>query len=164
MTEETEQKPDGVKSPPPSEFTTSLGRVFEFRKPALRHRNIIMKVLKVLEAQTADYEEILKCAKERGMSVEAFIEIPEEEYTETEMKRMLKHSDPKDQIEFAEMMNEILVETLYATIKAAPFKYSTMEEFEEKMDDYAEAVELFPTATKWVAQAALDLKRIKRKN
>ena len=164
MSEETEQKPDGLKNPPPSEYETALGRVFEFRKPALRHRNIILKVLKVLEAQTADYQEIIKCAKERGMSVEQFMKVPESEYTESEIRRIMKDSDPSHQIEFAEMMNEILVETLYATIKKAPFSYSTMEEFEAKMDDYAEAVELFPVATKWVAQAAVVLKRIKRKN
>ena len=154
----------GLKTPPPREYTTARGRLFEFGKPALRHRKIITKVLKLMSKPTADYDAIVKCAKNRKMSVEEFIKLDENQLTPDEMRLILKDSSPEKNAEYADMMNEILSECLFATIKKAPFQFSTIDELEDKMDNYGEAVELFPIAVKWVAMAASELGRMNRKN
>ena len=154
----------GLKDPPPREYTTARGRLFEFGKPALRHRKIITRVLKLMSEPTADYDAIVECAKKRNMTVEEFIKIDENQLTEDEMRTIMKDSDPKKNVEYADMMNDILAEVLFATIKKAPFQFTTLDELEDKMDDYGEAVELFPTAVKWVAMAASEIGNINRKN
>lgn len=153
-----------LKTPPPTEYTTSRNRVFHFGKPSLRHRRTVVKVLKIMQEPAADYKAIVACAKERGMELEEFLKLDESDYTEDELRRMIKKSSADFNIMFADMMTEVLTEVLYATIKKAPFQFTTIESFEEGMDDYAEAVELFPVAVKWVAQAAVDIKNIDRKN
>lgn len=162
----TETKKDeyGLKNPPPREYTTARGRLFEFGKPALRHRKIITKVLNLMAKPTADYDAIIQCAKKRKMSVDDFIKLDETELTEAELKAIVKESSPAKNAEYADMMNDILAEVLFATIKKAPFQFGTLEELEERMDDYGEAVELFPIAVKWVAVAASDLGHLNRKN
>lgn len=162
--EQSEEVASKLKTPPPSEYTTQGNRVFVFGKPALKHRKTIMKVLKALREPAADYDAILKCAKDRGMELEDFLKLEESDYTVEEKRAILKDSSVDDNFKYAELMSDILTETLYATIKAAPFNFTTLEDFEEKMDDYGEAVELFPIAVKWVALSALDLKNIDRKN
>lgn len=152
--QKTEVTKEDLKAPPPTEYTTKLGRVFQFGKPALKHRTMIMKVLKMMANETADYDAIIKCAKDRGLSVEQFLKLDETELTKDEIKSILKKSELIDSLEFADSMNEVLTEALYATIKKAPFTFETIKDFEEKMDDYSEAIELFPIAIKWVAQSA----------
>lgn len=167
MVDEKETKPDneyGLKDPPPREYTTKRDRVFEFGKPSLRHRKIITKVLKLMAEPTADYDAIVKCAKKRKMTVEEFIKLDENELTKDELKLIIKDSDPKKNVEYADMMNEILAEVLFATIKKAPFQFVSLDELEDKMDDYGEAIELFPIAVKWVAMAAAEIGNINRKN
>ena len=154
----------GLKDPPPREYETARGRLFEFGKPALRHRKIITRVLKLMAEPTADYDAIVKCAKKRKMTVEDFIKLDEKEFTEAEKKAIVKDSDPAKNVEYADMMNEILAEVLFATIKKAPFQFVSLDELEDKMDDYGEAVELFPIAVKWVAMAAAEMGNINRKN
>lgn len=154
----------GLKDPPPREYTTARGRLFEFGKPALRHRKIITKVLKLMSVPKADYDAIVECAKKRKISVDDFIKLDETQLTKDEMKSIMKDSDPAKNVEFADMMNEVLAEVLFATIKKAPFNFETLDELEDKMDDYGEAVELFPIAVKWVAMAASELGKINRKN
>ena len=150
-------------TPPPREYETKRGRVFEFGKPALKHRNTITKVLRVMQAQKADYEEIIKCAKARGMTVEDFVKLNENELTDDEKRAITGSGDCLD-VEFANAMNDILTECLYATIKKAPFQFETMEELERGMDDYTEAVELFPIAARWVSVAAREMGNMKRPN
>lgn len=165
--EKLEQKEDGsglLRNPPPSTHTTKRKRTFEFGKPSLKHRKIIIKVLKIMKEPAADYNAIIVCAKARKMSVDEFCKIDEEALTEAEKRAIMKHSSLEDNLQFAESMNDILTEVLYATIKKAPFEYKTMEEFESKMDDYAEALEMFPIAIKWIALSATEIGSIDRKN
>lgn len=166
MSEKSEQSKDetGLKTPPPKEYTTARGNAFVFGKPALKHRKIIVRVLKLMQEPAADYEEIIKCAKARKMSVGDFVKLPEDAFTEEEKRAIIKQDTPENKLKFADMMSEILTEVLYATIKEAPFQFDTIDDLESKMDDWSEAVELFPIAVKWVALAALDLKNIDRKN
>lgn len=167
MVDEKETKNNneyGLKDPPPREYKTARGRLFEFGKPALRHRKIITRVLKLMAEPTADYDAIVKCAKKRKMTVEEFIKLDEKEFTKDEKRAIVNDSDPAKNVEYADMMNEILAEVLFATIKKAPFEFSSIDELEDKMDDYGEAVELFPTAVKWVAVAAAEIGNINRKN
>jgi len=165
--QEQEAQDGGVEdtfTPPPKEVTTARGRAFEFGKPALKHRATITKVLKVMQSQKADYDEIVKCAKARNLSVEEFVKIDEHELTEDEKRAILGSKDNSLDVEFANAMNDILTECLYATIKKAPFNFTTMDDFESKMDDYAEAVELFPIAARWVAVAAREMGNLNRPN
>jgi len=153
-----------MKTPPPSEYKTKRGRVFEFGKPALKHRSTIMKCLKVMKEPAADYNAILDCAKARSLSLEQFLALDESEYTIEEKRKMLKNSTNEGNLKFGDMLNEILTETLYATIKKAPFQFTTMDDFENKMDDYGEAIELFPIAIKWIAVSAMEIGNIQRPN
>ena len=164
--EEQETKPNEMelRTPAPVEYTTNNGRTFVFGKPALKHRNTIMKVLKLMANQTADYDAIIKCSKERGISLEQFIKLDESELTDDEKKAIIRKSEMVDNLEFAEVMNDVLTEALYATIKKAPFLFENIKDFEEKMDDYAEAMELFPIAIKWIAQSAQELAKVNKKN
>jgi len=166
MTEDTKEQSMEklLKTPPPSEYKTGRGNVFMFGKPALRHRKIVMKVLKIMREPAADYNAIVECAEARGLTVEQFIALKENELTKEELQKIMKHSTLDSNISFAESMNEILTEVLYATIRKAPFQFSSLEEFENLMDDYGEALELFPIAIKWVALASADIGRIDRKN
>ena len=171
MKEETqEQEPEtqeqimDLKAPPPVEYTTSRGRAFVFGKPALKHRNTITKVLKMMSSQTADYDAIIRCAKARKMTVEQFISLDETDLTDDEKRAILNKSSTNENLDFAQVMNDMLTECLYATIKKAPFLFESMKDFEEKMDDYGEAVEMFPIAIKWIAQSAQDLSKVNKKN
>lgn len=161
---ETAQIVNELKTPPPVEYTTARGRAFVFGKPALKHRNTIMKVLKLMSNQTADYAEIVKCSKKRNISLEQFLKLDENDLTDEEKRAILKGSDTGSNMMFAETMNEVLTEALYSTIKKAPFLFTTQADFEEKMDDYGEAMELFPIAIKWIAQSAQDISKVNRKN
>jgi hypothetical protein len=163
-TKGTSQLALDMKAPPPVEYTTKRGRAFVFGKPALKHRGIITKVLKLMAAQTADYNGIIECAKKRGMTMEQFLKLDETDLTEDEMRAIMKKSDLLNNMDFAETMNDVLTEALYATIKKAPFLFDTMKDFEDKMDDYGEAVELFPYAIKWIAQSAQELSKVNKKN
>jgi hypothetical protein len=153
-----------LKTPPPVEYKTSRGRDFVFGKPALKHRGTITKVLKLMASQTADYDAIVKCAKAREISLEQFLKLDEKDLTEDEKRAILKRSDMVENLSFADTMNDILTESLFATVKKAPFLFTTMADFEEKMDDYGEAIELFPIAIKWIAQSAKDLASVSKKN
>ena len=153
-----------LKAPPKDKMTTVRGREFHFGKPALKHRKVITKCLQLMSSQGADYDAIVKCAKARNMSVEDFVRLPEEDFTIEEKKAILKNNDGQSTTEMAEMMNDMLAEVLYATIKKAPFTFSSLDEFEEKMDDYAEALELFANSIRWIAVSAQDLAKIDRKN
>jgi hypothetical protein len=168
MTEENiEEKKTQIielKTPPPVEYRTTRGRDFVFGKPALKHRSTILKVLKLMASQTADYDGIIKCAKTRNMSMDEFLKLDEKDLTEDEKRMILKGSDIIANLSFAETMNEILTESLYATIKKAPFLFTSMNDFEEKMDDYGEALEMFPIAIKWIALSASDMSKVNRKN
>jgi len=162
-----EKKDDGsglLRNPPPSTHTTKKNRTFEFGRPSLKHRKIIMKVLRIMKEPAADYNAIIECAKARKMSVDDLCKLDEKEYTDAEKRAIMKRSTLGDNLEFADSMNDILTEVLYATVKKAPFIYTTLEEFENKMDDYAEAVELFPIAVKWIALSAAEIGTIDRKN
>lgn len=161
---ETEQVVSELKIPPPVEYTTSRGRAFVFGKPALKHRNTILKVLKLMSSQTADYDAIVKCSKKRNITVEQFLKLDENDLTEEEKRGILKGSDMDNNMAFAETMNEVLTEALYSTVKKAPFLFTTQADFEEKMDDYGEAMEMFPIAIKWIAQAAQDISKVNKKN
>ena len=162
--EQADESDFNLKSPPKDVIVTSKGREFHFGKPALKHRKVITKCLKLLSSQGADYDEIVKCAKARNMTVEEFIKLPEEAFTTEEKRAILKKSDSQSNIEMGEMMNEMLTEVLFATVKKAPFSFTSLQDFEEKMDDYAEAVELFANAIRWISVSAQDLAKIDRKN
>ena len=149
----------GLKTPPPREYTTARGRLFEFGKPALRHRKLITKVLKFLSMGSIDYDSLVTCAKKRKISVEDFTKLKETELTKEELEVITNMDTPAKKAEFTEMMNEILAEVLLATLKKnvsgkmVP-RFESIDDLEIEMDDYGEAVELFPIATKWVAIAS----------
>lgn len=153
-----------LKAPPPVEYETKRGRKFEFGKPALKHRSTIIRCLKVMREPAADYDAINECAKARGMTTEQFVSLKESEYTIEEKRKIMKDSTSDENLKYGEMMNEILTETLYATIKKAPFSFTTIDDFENKMDDYGEAVELFPIAIRWIAVAAMEISNTQRPN
>jgi len=154
---ESQKKPESLtpKTPPPSEYTTKRGRVFHLGRPALKHRKIVTKVLKAASAQSADYQGIIECAKKRGISIEQFVALEESELTPEELTKVLRA--PLENVQWAEMMNDILTEALFATVRKAPFPFASIEQFEEGMDDYAEAVEMFPIAVKWISLSAKDM-------
>lgn len=169
---EKETKPEdeyGLKTPPPREYTTARGRLFEFGKPALRHRKVITKVLKFMAQPTADYEAIIECAEKRKMTVEEFIKLDETELTREELEAITNTSTPEKKAEYTELLNDILSETLLATIKKKEAgktvpRFESINDLEAFMDDYGEAVELFPIAIKWVAMSATKLGELNRKN
>lgn len=148
----------------PREYVTKRGRTFEFGKPALKHRKIVSKVIKLMAEPKANYDGIIQCAKNRGMSLEQFLQLDEREYTPEELRIMVGESGIEKNAEFANLMNDILTEVLYATVKKAPFVFEDISDFEEKMDDYAEAVELFQVGVRWIAKAASELSQVDRKN
>jgi len=163
--EEEKQKSEyGLKDPPPREYTTARGRLFEFGKPALRHRKVVSKVMKFMAAPKADYDGMLKCAKKRKITIDEFIKLDETQLTEDELRMVMKDSDPGQQAELTEYMLDILVDVLFSTIKKAPFQFSTIDELEAEMDDLGESIELFPIAVKWVAMAIADIGKLNRKN
>ena len=159
----------GLKDPPPREYTTARGRLFEFGKPALRHRKIITKVIGFMAKPSIDYEAIVECAKKRKMEVEEFVRLDEKELTKEELMAITKTTTPEKKAEYAELLNDILAEALIATIKKdvagkqVP-RFDSLDDLEQYMDDYGEAVELFPIAIKWVAMAAESIGNINRKN
>jgi len=159
----------GLKTPPPREYTTARGRNFLFGKPALRHRRVITQVIKFMAAPSADYEAIIKYAKKRKMEVEEFMMIDEKKLTKEELEAITKTTTPEKKAEYAEMLNEILSESLLATIKKSVSgkqfpRFETLDDLEAYMDDYGEAVELFPIAIRWVAMASETIGNLNRKN
>lgn len=162
MSKEKTKDEFGLKTPPPREYTTARGRLFEFGKPSLRHRKIITQVIKFMAAPSVDYEALTECAKQRKMEVEEFIKLDEKELTKKELEAITKTTAPEKKAEYAKLLNEILAESLFATIKKPSFE--ELEDLERYMDDYGEAVELFPIAIKWVAMAAETIGNLNRKN
>ena len=157
------QKPEAEMEMPPSEVDVPGVGLFVFAKPKMKHRNVITKAMRIMSEQHADYGAIVAGAKKRKMSVEKFIDLPESAYTDDEKRMMVKASTGEDNIQFAEKMNDMLAETLWATIKMAPFPFETMEELNEKLD-YSVAVYLFPTAVRWLAISIKELQQVKRPN
>lgn len=164
MAEKAAEPEQKKMEPPPEVYTTKRGREFHFGKPGLKHRAIITKVLRVMSEEHADYDAIIACAKARGITVEEFTELSEEEYTEEEQRKILINSSTKDNVEFAAKANEIITEVLFATVKKAPFPFETIHQFEEKMDDYGEALELTVIGMRWVSASVEDLKSVDRPN
>ena len=158
-----------LNSPPPRSHETYTKTTFEFGKPGLKHKQAMNKVVKLAFGDKVDYNAMLECAKARKISIDDFIELDEEELTDAEKRKII--SGGKSNEEFAALMNDILTESLYATIKKnSRFEMKigkkdiSIDEFEEQMDDYAEAVELFPIAVKWIMFAYAHLSKLKRPN